>query len=148
MGKFQPGQSGNPNGRPRKAERYAGQTTAAYDQIAHKLPQLVETLLRSALRGAEEVVEDIDEKWVPARLVTIRDSEGAETPVFAEGDPEINENGEVCVERKVKKTIRRRASDTRAAQDLLDRLMGKPAAEHEDDAANDTEIVIRVEYAD
>lgn len=148
MGKFQPGESGNPKGRPRKAERYAGQTTAAYDQIAHKLPQLVETLLRAALRGAEEVVEDVDEKWVPARLVTVRDSEGAELPVFGEGDEAINEQGLVCVERKVKKTIRTRAADTRAAQDLVDRILGKALPEPGDEGAADAEVVIRVEYAD
>lgn len=148
MGKFQPGQSGNPAGRPRKAERYAGQTTAAYDRIASKLPQLVETLLRTALAGAEEVHEDVDEEWVPARLVTVRDSEGAELPVFGAGDEAINEAGMVCVKRKVKKTIRTRAADVRAAQDLVDRILGKTTPEPGDEAASDTNVVIRVEYAD
>ncbi len=148
MGQFQPGTSGNPKGRPRKAEQFAGEITAAQRRIAHAFPRLVETLLRTALEGAPETHEDIDEEWVPVCLVTLRDSEGAELPVFAEGDPAINDQGMVCVKRKVKTTIRRRAADVRAAQDLLDRIMGKAGLAGEESAPDDQPVTIRVEYVE
>lgn len=46
---FQPGQSGNPAGRPKKAARFASQIAAAEQQIADRLPQLIAAQLTLAL---------------------------------------------------------------------------------------------------
>lgn len=45
---FQPGQSGNPSGRPRKADLYAEQIATADAQIAAHLPQLLANLFALA----------------------------------------------------------------------------------------------------
>lgn len=48
MAKFEKGQSGNPNGRPRKADNHAGAIARAEQQIADKLPHLVSKMLELA----------------------------------------------------------------------------------------------------
>ncbi len=45
---FRKGQSGNPKGRPRKAERYAGAVAAAEDRIADRLPRLIDNMIALA----------------------------------------------------------------------------------------------------
>lgn len=45
---FTKGQSGNPNGRPRKAEKHAGPITKAEKQIVDKLPHLIGKMLELA----------------------------------------------------------------------------------------------------
>ena len=148
MSQFQPGISGNPAGRPRKTERYAAQSQTANDQIALKLPALLKVLLRAALDGSADIHEDIDEEWVPAILVTKRDSEGGEMPQFTADSPEVNADGMVCVKRRVKRSVHNRAADVRVAADLLDRILGKAVAEveAEGDAAGDHVVTVRVEY--
>jgi len=42
---FQKGQSGNPKGRPRKADSHAGAVAAAERKIADRLPSLIENML-------------------------------------------------------------------------------------------------------
>ncbi len=45
---FKKGQSGNPTGRPRKNEQYAGQVAKAEKRIADKLPELVDRMFELA----------------------------------------------------------------------------------------------------
>ncbi len=111
--KFQPGQSGNPNGRPRKAEKFAGQIAAAEQRIADTLPSILEAQLLLAHGGFEEV----EEEWQPARLVTIGSGE-LEQPAF----PELPPDQLVLVKRKSSIA----APDRAAGQYLIDRILGKP----------------------
>ena len=45
---FKKGQSGNPAGRPRKSEQFAGQVAKAEKKIADNLPKLIENMLTLA----------------------------------------------------------------------------------------------------
>lgn len=45
---FQKGQSGNPKGRPRKAEQFEGQVARAEKKIADRLPSLIENMFALA----------------------------------------------------------------------------------------------------
>jgi 3-deoxy-D-arabino-heptulosonate 7-phosphate (DAHP) synthase class II len=45
---FTKGQSGNPKGRPRKSEQFAGQVAKAEKQIADRLPQLIQNMMTLA----------------------------------------------------------------------------------------------------
>lgn len=48
MAPFQKGQSGNPKGRPRRSEKFAGQIAAAEQTIADRLPEILENLFELA----------------------------------------------------------------------------------------------------
>jgi len=56
---FQKGQSGNPAGRPRKAEKFAGPIADAEQQIADRLPDLIDRMFELA-DGVE--VQEVDKK--------------------------------------------------------------------------------------
>lgn len=116
MGKFQPGQSGNPAGRPRKADRYAAQFRAAEDRVAERFPQIVEDLLRLSHGRYWEV----EEEYQAAGTLTTGSGE-FEAPMFPDKAP-----GELVL---VKRKRRRAAPDRQALTYLMDRLMGRPAAE-------------------
>lgn len=116
MAKFQPGQSGNPAGRPRKAERYAGQFRAAEDRIADKLPALLDDLFKLAHGGWWEEEEELK----AAGLLTTGSGE-FETPIFPDKAP-----GELVV---VGRRRKRAAPDRQALTYLVDRLMGRPGVE-------------------
>jgi hypothetical protein len=100
-------------GRPRKAEKYAAPIAAAEDHIADRLPQLLSNMLKLANGGWEQV----EEKWLPAALITTGSGE-FESRVY----PDLPANQLVLVERK-----RSRAAPDRAANIyLIDRILGKP----------------------
>lgn len=100
-------------GRPRKADKYAGQIAAAEDQIADKLPKLIANLLKLANGGFKEVQEE----WQPAGLVTTGSGE-YETLVFPEKPAD-----ELV---RVKRTVSVAAPDRAANTYLIDRILGKP----------------------
>ena len=50
---FQKGQSGNPKGRPRKADSHAGAVAAAEKKIADRLPRLIENMMALAALADE-----------------------------------------------------------------------------------------------
>ncbi len=109
---FEKGNPGGP-GRPRKAEKFAGQIAAAEQQIADRLPTILEAQLLLAHGGWEQV----EEEWQPARLVTIGSGE-LEQPAF----PELPPDQMVLVKRKHSIA----APDRAAGQYLIDRILGKP----------------------
>lgn len=55
---FQPGQSGNPSGRPRKKDQHAGAIAKAEKRIADRLPLLIDKMLELA---SGVVVQEVDE---------------------------------------------------------------------------------------
>lgn len=57
MGKFQAGNPGGP-GRPKRADKFAGQVAKAEKRIADRLPALVEKLFELADGIAVQVVDD------------------------------------------------------------------------------------------
>lgn len=142
-GGARPGAGRKPSDRP-----FHSEIQVAKRRAADKLPQLVDAMLRAALRGTEEVNEDVYEEWVPIELVTKRDSEGADTPVYTPESEGVNDKGEVCVKRTVKKTVRRRSGDVRAAQDLLDRIMGRAATEQDEAGEADQVMTVKVVYGE
>lgn len=133
---FQPGQSGNPKGRPPKASKYASEIAAAERLVADKLPMLVKDLLKLAKGGYQIVTE----KWEPAGLHTTGSGE-FETPAFPDKSPEEL----VLVERRVSKA----QPDRAALQYLIDRICGRAGVqlpEPDDDAGGPLRII--VEYGD
>lgn len=133
---FQPGQSGNPKGRPPKAQKYASEIAESEAEVVSKLPKIRQALLKLALGGWKQV----DEKWQPAALVTVGSGE-FELPAFPDKAP----NELVLVERKVGVA----APDRAALQYLIDRILGKPGAKVEiGDPDDDGTIRILVEYMD
>lgn len=115
---FQPGQSGNPKGRPRKAEKYAKQIEAADALLARKLKHNLEQLQRLADGGYERV----EEKWLPAALVTTGSGE-LEQLAFPDKAPDAL----VLVERKRSVAD----MDRTALINLIDRMLGKPTQKQE-----------------
>lgn len=133
---FQPGQSGNPKGRPSKATKHASEIAAAEQQIVDKLPKVVDALLRLGLGGFKQV----DEEWQPAGLVTTGSGE-FEMPLFGDKPP----HELVLVKRKVSVA----APDRAALVALIDRILGKPGAKVEfGDPDDDGTVRIIVEYGD
>jgi hypothetical protein len=110
---FSKGQSGNPAGRPRKAEKYAGQISQAEDQIADRLPQLIEAHFRLALGGYERV----EEEWQPAGLIYVGSGESACCAY-----PDLPSDQLVLTKRKSSIAD----ADRAAGQYLINRILGTP----------------------
>lgn len=113
---FTKGQSGNPAGRPRRAEKYAGQIAASEDWIADRLPQLLAAQYELAIGGFEQ----IEETYAPAGTITIGSGESL-VRVF----PGLPADEPVLVKR----TRSIAAPDRGAGQYLIDRILGKSTAE-------------------
>lgn len=135
MARFLPGQSGNPAGRTRKAERYAAPITAAEDQIADQLPKLLANMLRLANGDYWEE----EEERVPSGLVTTGSGE-FESPVFPDKDP-----AELVVVRRKR---RKAAPDRKANEYLIDRILGRPTQAVEAALAETGALTITVVYDD
>ncbi len=108
------------SGRKRKADKFAKPIAAAEQRIVDHLPQLIDNMLELANGGYEQV----EEKWLPAALVTVGSGE-YELPAF----PDKPGDELVLVERKTSIADRDRAAN----QYLIDRIMGKPTERVEHD---------------
>lgn len=116
--KFQKGQSGNPTGRPRKADQNAGAVARAEKQIRDRLPSLIENMLILANGGYERV----EEQWAPAGSLYIGSGVDAKRMY-----PDLELDALVLVKRTVSIADRDRAAN----QYLIDRIMGKPTERQE-----------------
>lgn len=116
--KFQKGQSGNPSGRPRKADQNAGAVARAEKQIRDRLPSLIENMLILANGGYERV----EEQYAPAGSLYIGSGVDAKRMY-----PEMEPDKLVLVKRTVSIADRDRAAN----QYLIDRIMGKPTERQE-----------------
>jgi hypothetical protein len=118
MAQFTKGQSGNPAGRPRKAEQYAGAIAKAEKRIADRLPELIDNMLTLANGGYER----IEEQWAPAGSLWIGSGEFARKMY-----PMLPDDEMVLVKR-----TRSIADKDRAANVyLIDRILGKPTERQE-----------------
>ena len=113
MPQWPKGQSGNPAGRPRKAEKYAGQISASEDWIADRLPQLLDAQFALAIGGYERV----EEEWLPAALVYVGSGESARRAY-----PDLPADKLVLVKRKSSIAD----ADRQAGQYLINRILGTP----------------------
>jgi hypothetical protein len=115
-------------GRPRKAKKYQGQIAALEDQVVDRLPDRVAALELLAEGGYEQIEEEL----VPAGLVFIDDvtvEDGKVIRKRVRAFPNIPEDKLVCIRRK-----RAFAAPDRAANIyLIDRILGKPGAESDDE---------------
>ncbi len=115
---FTKGQSGNPSGRRRKADKFARPIARAEKQIADQLPVLIENMLHLAHGGYER----IEEEWQPAGLVYVGSGEFARRAF-----PELEPDAPVLVKRK--RSIADK--DRQANEYLINRIMGKPIERQE-----------------
>lgn len=113
MPQWPKGQSGNPAGRPRKAEKYASQISASEDWVADRLPQLLEAHFKLALGGYERV----EEEWQPAGLIYVGSGDGA-----CLAYPELPADQLVLTKRKSSIAD----ADRQAGQYLINRILGTP----------------------
>jgi hypothetical protein len=110
---FTKGQSGNPAGRPRKAEKYAGQISAAEDWVADRLPEILAAQFKLALGGYERV----EEEWQPAGLIYVGSGESA-----CRAYPDLPSDELVLTKRKSSIAD----ADRAAGQYLINRILGTP----------------------
>ena len=110
---FTKGQSGNPGGRPKKADKFGAPVARAEKQIADKLPSLIENMFHLANGGYER----IEEQWAPAGSLFIGSGKDA-MAMYPDKDPD-----ELVL---VKRTRSIADKDRAANQYLIDRIMGKP----------------------
>lgn len=115
---FVKGQSGNPGGRPKKADKFAAPVARAEKQIVDKLPSLIENMLILANGGYER----IEEQWAPAGSLFIGSGKDA-VPMYPDKEPD-----ELVL---VKRTRSIADKDRAANQYLIDRIMGKPTERQE-----------------
>lgn len=127
MAPFQKGQSGNPAGRPRRAEKYAAAIGSLEDQLAASLPARYAALDLLAAGGFEEITET----WEPAGLIyrddvtTGDDGKLQRTRVLAFPDKPADEL--VCIRR----TRSIAAPDRRANEYMINRILGTPVQQIE-----------------
>lgn len=115
---FSKGKSGNPTGRPRRADKFARPIARAEKQIADQLPALIENMLLLANGGYERV----EEEWQPAGLVYVGTGEFARRAF-----PEMEPNDLVLVKRKSSIADK----DRQANEYLINRILGKPTERQE-----------------
>lgn len=115
---FAKGKSGNPTGRPRRADKFARPIARAEKQIADQLPALIENMLYLAHGGYER----IEEEWQPAGLVYVGSGEFARRAF-----PDLPDDEPVLVKRKRSVADK----DRQANEYLLNRILGKPTERQE-----------------
>lgn len=113
-------------GAGRKPKLTKNETAIQYaeKQIRDQLPEILHEQIRLALGGFQIV----DEKWLPAGLVTTGSGE-AEMPAF----PGKSAEELVLVERRVSTAL----PDRTAGQYLINRIMGTPVQRQKDEDAKD-----------
>jgi len=134
------------SGRKKNAEKYESQLNQAHDKIAGKFPQLVDVMLKSALKGHKLVKEVLE----PAATVMVDDVEiqdGANGPVSVRikrlAFPDLEPDAMVVVQRVITQT----APDREAGKYLLNRIAGTPTQMVELEAANKQELPATLEQA-
>lgn len=130
-------------GRPRKAEKYAGQIAAAEDRIADRLLDRVAALEMLAEGGFEEV----EKVFEPAGLIQITKEligeDGRSMNVKELAFPHLAPEKLVCVQQKV----RIAAPDRKANEGLLDRILGRPTQSIEAEVEHNVGDELRAAYA-
>ena len=151
---FQPGQSGNPAGRPPKADRFATIIARAEKRCADRLPRDLKNL-EALADGGFEIAEDV---WEAAGTITLKVplrspdgelvlSSGRPTMIDQLVFPDRSPDELVLVRRTVRTAERDRAANIY----LADRILGRPAAaieavlEHH--GRDMTEVIVRYEDA-
>lgn len=118
MAQFQKGQSGNPAGRPRKADQYAGEIASGERRIADRLPDLIDNMFVLANGGYERV----EEQWAPAGSLYVGSGDSLRRMYPDKPGDEM-----VLVRRVLSIADKDRAAN----QYLIDRIMGKPTERQE-----------------
>jgi len=126
---FVKGKSGNPTGRPRRAQTFARPIARAEKQIAQRLPELIDNLFVLANGGYERV----EEEFQPAGLIYIGSGEFARRAF-----PDLPADQQVLVKRKVSVADK----DRQANEYLVNRILGKPMERAEIDGSGITTIKV------
>lgn len=127
MAQFQKGQSGNPAGRPRRADKYAAPIGSLEDQIAASLPARYAALDLLAQGGFEQITETWEIAGLIYRddVITGEDGKLQRTRVLAFPDRPADEL--VCIRR----TRSIAAPDRKANEYLINRILGTPVQQIE-----------------
>lgn len=115
---FQKGQSGNPGGRPKRSDKFAGAIDKAERRIADRLPELIDNMFHLAMGGYERV----EEQWAPAGTLWVGSGDSLRRMY-----PEVKSDEMVLIKR----TVSVADKDRQANEYLINRILGKPIERQE-----------------
>lgn len=115
---FQKGQSGNPSGRPRRSDKFAGAISQAEQRIAQRLPELIDNMFHLAMGGYERV----EEQWAPAGTLWVGSGDSLRRMY-----PQAQADEMVLIKR----TVSVADKDRQANEYLINRILGKPIERQE-----------------